>query len=102
MMTTTDVLRPRQQGVCLRCAEWMRCKAGQDVAEVVAHWDSEAAAAFDYRGIAATRQPCLSALALGPRPNPRFSFPFSENHGGQKLSTPRRRSIWLLGQSSAS
>src|SRR6266567_1457067 len=40
---------PRSRGNFWDALDGCVCKAGQDVGEVVAHWDFEAAAAFDYR-----------------------------------------------------
>src|ERR1700738_2590076 len=40
---------PRSRGYVCDALDGCVCKAGQDVGEVVAHWDFEAAAAFDYR-----------------------------------------------------
>ena len=69
---------PRGRGYVCDALNRCVCKAWQDVGEVVAHWDFEAAAAFDYREDRGYTRPGLFTSdvdpVFSPKATPRMEF----------------------------
>jgi hypothetical protein len=61
-----DVLRPGGRGTINEAMKGRIGKAWQDVGEVIAHWDLEAASAFDHRDDCGYARPGLLTPDMDP------------------------------------